>query len=97
MQLTLAKVNDHTDKATICFDSNNTKSTLPDSGDYCFIATVGENQPVLLQGGSELLFTNHYKKISNPPELEGVGGVSDRMTDTLLLHMKVMNLKYQLI
>ena len=74
---TFTKVNDHTDKATICFDSNNTKSIIPDAGDYCFIATIGENQPVTLQGGSELVFTNHYKKISNLPELRGVGGVSD--------------------
>ena len=27
--INLVKVNDHTDKATVCFDSNNTKSTLP--------------------------------------------------------------------
>ena len=74
---TFTKVNVHTDKATICFDSNSTKNTHPDAGDYCIVATVGENQPVLLQGGSELSFTNHYKKISNPPELMGVGGVSD--------------------
>ena len=75
--INLVKVNDHTDKATVCFDSNSTKSIIPDAGDYCFIATIGENQPVTLQGGSELVFTNHYKKISNPSELRGVGGVSD--------------------
>jgi hypothetical protein len=73
----LVKVNEHKDRAIICFDSNNTKSFLPDIGDYCFVATVGENQPVVLQGGSDLVFTNHYKKILNPPETMGVGGVSD--------------------
>ena len=76
--INLSKVNNHKDKAIICFDSNNTKNILPDTGDYCFVATIGKNQPVVLQGGSELAFTSHYKKISNPSELMGVGGVSDQ-------------------
>ena len=71
---TYAKGND---KAMICFDTNNNKSTNPDSDDYCFVSVLGSNNPVTLQGNGSLALTNYFEKIPNPNNMTGVGGVSD--------------------
>jgi hypothetical protein len=65
------------DKATICFDTLNDKSIIPDSGDYCFVSTLGSYYPLTLQGNGSLAATNYFKKISNPKNLVAVGGISD--------------------
>ncbi|MCH7647849.1 MAG: hypothetical protein IIA83_04505, partial [Thaumarchaeota archaeon] len=38
------------DKAVICFDTENDKNEFADSNDYCFIAILGENVGSTLQG-----------------------------------------------
>ena len=76
--LGFTKFNNNSDKSTICFDTKDTKSIKPNVGDYCFIATLGSNQTIVLQGGSDLASTNYYKKIIVPPGVIGVGGISDQ-------------------
>ena len=66
----------YADRATICFDSNNDKSTSADSDDYCFVAALGRNSTVTLQGGSPLAISDNFKKISAPDAFIGIGGIS---------------------
>ena len=65
------------DSATICFDTQNEKSLKPDSSDYCFVATLDENNSFVLQGDSSLGINSNFKKIDNPPGFIGIGSVSD--------------------
>ena len=64
------------DRATICFDSNDDKSKFADSDDYCFVASLGRNATFALQGGSPLAITDNFKKISAPNNFIGIGGIS---------------------
>ena len=65
------------DHAIICFDTKNDKSIKPDSDDYCFISSLGSNNPISLQGNDIGLF-NYFKKIPNPKNLTAVSGISDQ-------------------
>jgi len=64
------------DNATICFDYNNTKSSLPDENDYCFVAILDREVGFTLRGGSSIA-TNYFEKIPNYPGYIAIGGVSD--------------------
>ena len=65
------------DGAIICFDTSNDKSSLPDSNDYCFMATLGGKRSFTYQGGSPFATTSHLQKISNPDGFIAIGDVSD--------------------
>jgi len=65
------------DNAVICFDYNNTKSSLPDENDYCFIAILDREVGFTLRGGSFLATTSYFEKIPNHPDYIAIGGVSD--------------------
>jgi len=65
-----------TDKAVICFDTENDKTEFANSDDYCFIATLGKKTGSTLQGGSSL-DTNDFQNIQNPDGFIGMGGISD--------------------
>ena len=41
------------DKALICIDGNNDKTSLPQQDDYCFGVALGNNNGFVLQGGSQ--------------------------------------------
>ncbi|RMW37612.1 MAG: hypothetical protein EA442_05270, partial [Candidatus Nitrosopelagicus sp.] len=61
-------IGDHTldnmsDKATICFDSKNNKSKLPDNNDYCFSVALGQKQGNVFQGGSPFPLNSYLQKI----------------------------------
>lgn len=64
------------DRATVCFDSDDNKSTISDSNDYCFVAVLGQNSTMILQGGDPLAITDNFKKILNHYDYVGVGGIS---------------------
>lgn len=69
---------DHgTDKAIVCFDANNDKTSQAGKDDYCFGATLGNKDGFVLQGGSPLAISNHFKKIPNPDGFIGISTVSD--------------------
>lgn len=73
------------DRALVCFDTTNNKSTHPDEDDYCFMAVQGRKLPYTFQGGSNLSTTRHLVKISNHPDflaMAGVSGKYDRYSQT---------------
>lgn len=70
--------NTNNDSATICFDEDNNKSKIPDSDDYCFVATLSGKDQITLQGDSQSTLTNNFKIISNPQDFVGIGGISDQ-------------------
>ena len=73
----LTEFEKNSDRAMVCFDTKNDKSLIPNSDDYCFIATLGSGTPITLQGGSDLTFNSNFKKISSPDGLITIGGISD--------------------
>jgi len=66
------------DKAIVCFDGNNDKTTLAGKDDFCFGVSLGNNNGFVLQGGSNIALSNNFKKIPNPIGFIGIGGVSDQ-------------------
>ncbi|HJJ22860.1 MAG TPA: hypothetical protein OQH54_04000 [Nitrosopumilus sp.] len=65
------------DKAIICFDTKNNKSEIPDVDDYCFIAAVGKQTGITLQGDSKIPRNNYLKNIKNHQDMIAIGGFSD--------------------
>ena len=65
------------DRGMVCFDSDNSKSAVPDSNDYCFMATLSGNSPVTLQGGSPLASSGYFRMIPNPEGLLAAASISD--------------------
>lgn len=65
------------DRAVVCFDTNNDKSTIPKEDDYCFVAVLGSNTGSVFQGGSKLVTKGNFKKIPNPDGFIALGAVSD--------------------
>jgi len=65
------------DRAIICFDTQNDKTEIPDNNDFCFVATLGRNSGSTLQGGSPLIFTSNFKNIKNHDDFIGISGYSD--------------------
>ena len=70
------------DKATICFDTNDSKNTVADASDYCFQTVLSGTEPITLQGDSTS--PGSFKTIPNPDGFIGVASISDandRYTD----------------
>ena len=65
------------DKATICFDTNNDKANIPLEDDYCFVAPLDSKQGHVLQGGSSLALSGHFEKINSPSDFFAVGSITD--------------------
>ena len=51
------------DRAIICLDGNNDKTNIPENDDYCFIALLGSNTPIILKGGSQSALDGHFDRI----------------------------------
>ena len=68
----------NSDRAVICLDANDTKVQVPDSSYYCFVAVLNGKNSFVLQGGSPLEITSHYKVIPNPDGFIAIGGISDQ-------------------
>jgi len=64
------------DKATICFGEPN-HNKIANENDYCFLVTLGNNNPIVLQGGSPIAISGNFKKISNF-NFVGIGTMSDK-------------------
>lgn len=64
------------DRTIVCLDTNNDKSLLSDSNDYCFVVTLDEKEPFVLQGGF-LDSDDHFKEIANPDGFIGISSVSN--------------------
>ena len=64
------------DKTTVCLDVSNDKIEITNADDYCFVVTLDDKKPSILQGGS-YSESDHFKKIANPVDFIGIGSVSD--------------------
>jgi hypothetical protein len=70
---------DHiSDRAMVCIDGLNDKTSLAGTDDYCFLASLDGKQGFVYQGGSSLALNGHFKKIQNSDGYIGVGGKSDQ-------------------
>ena len=65
------------DKAVVCFDTNNNKSKIADNYDYCFFAMMDKPTGLMIQGGSNIPTNNYFKNIKNHPDMIAIGGTSD--------------------
>lgn len=70
-------IDEGADRATVCFDSNNDKTKLPQVDDYCFEAVLGGKRSFAYQGGSPLALNGNFERIPNPEGFIGIGGISD--------------------
>jgi len=69
---------DHlSDRAIICIDGYNDKTSTPGVDDYCFLASLDGKQGFVYQGGSPLALNGNFKKIQNSYGFIGIGGISD--------------------
>jgi len=62
------------DNAVVCFDAKNEQSSKPDSNDYCFIAKLGTDKAVTLQGSED---SGEFIVVENHDDLISIGGISD--------------------
>lgn len=60
------------DRAAVCFDTSNDKTTVPDDDDYCFDAILGSEQGNTYGGDG-----NDFKQIHNHPDFVGLSAPSD--------------------
>jgi hypothetical protein len=75
--VTATHFNKGSDRAIICFDLNNNKTTIPNTNDYCFV-NVLDGRSFVLQGGSSLGLNSYFEKIDSPEGFIGVSSVSDQ-------------------
>ena len=66
----------NSDRAIVCFDTNDDKSKIADMDDYCFISILN-GKTFVLQGGSDLAANDNFNKISIPSDFIAVGSISD--------------------
>ena len=74
---TSKKITKDSDYGMFCITSNSTKQDYAQNDDYCFRLTIGSKTAIVLQGGSALASTNHYKKIQPIIPVTVAGGISD--------------------
>ena len=67
----------YNDKATVCFDTTNNKSKIPDKDDYCFTSILGSSKGITLQGNLQINEKDQFKEILNHEEFIAIGAVSD--------------------
>ena len=58
-------ININSDRAIICFDSQNKKSNIPTKDDFCFQATMSSSNGIMLQGGSTNAVNGFFQKIES--------------------------------
>ena len=70
---------DHiSDRAMVCIDGLNDKTSIAGADDYCFLAALDGKQGFVYQGGSSLALNGHFKKIQNSDGFIGIGSKSDQ-------------------
>lgn len=65
------------DKAIVCFDTENNKTQKPGIDDYCFMSILGKKHPFTFQGNSSFAINGYFKKIDNNEKLIGISSISD--------------------
>ncbi len=70
-------IDEYSDKAIICFDTDNNKSVISDVNDYCFVAELGNENGLILRG-SDVSGKNYFEEISHVSGFIGIGNSSDK-------------------
>ena len=65
------------DRAIICFDSLNEKSSISDKNDFCFMAVLENNPGYTMQGGGIIASSGHFEKIPNHDDTSILSSISD--------------------
>ncbi len=65
------------DTTTICFVTNNDKSTTAKDDDYCFVAILGREEGFVMQGGSSLDPDKNFNRIPSHVDFIAIGNVSN--------------------
>jgi len=58
-------VDKNSDKATICFDSENENNSKPTENTYCYTVALGQNQGSTFQGGTNFVNKGYMKQIED--------------------------------
>lgn len=66
------------DRAIICFDPDNSKSSIPGDDDYCFVAILDREVGFTLVGDSPFSSKSNFKQIPNHRDFIAIGAVSDQ-------------------
>lgn len=67
----------NSDYGIVCITSNTSTEYIPQSDDHCFLVSLGSNNGITLQGGSDLSSTDHYIRVDNDPRFIAVSSISD--------------------
>jgi len=70
----------NSDRAIICFDSQNDKTLIPDKNDYCFMSVL-ESHSFSLQGGTPFAVNGYFGKIEkheNTTIFSSISDINDR-------------------
>ena len=65
------------DTTTICFVTNNDKSTTAKDDDYCFVAILESEEGFVMQGGSSLDPDKNFNRIPSHVDFITIGNVSN--------------------
>jgi len=65
------------DATTVCLDGQNNKAKVSDKDDFCFKVSLGNNNGLVLQGGSPIGLTGNFQKIPSPDGFIAISSVSD--------------------
>ena len=66
------------DRAVICFDPDNSKSSIPNDDDYCFVAILDKEVGLTLKGNPSFSSKSNFQKIPNHRDFIAIGAVSDQ-------------------
>lgn len=70
-------IDKNSDKATICFDSEDEKNSRPTENTYCFTIALGQNQGNTFQGGTDFINNGYMKQIENNGSFIAIAKPSD--------------------
>lgn len=68
-------INSNLDKAMVCFDSNNDKTEVANTDDYCFLTILDTKEYYVYQGTGNA--STEFVQISPPDNYIGIGSASD--------------------
>jgi len=71
-------INKGLDSAIVCFDTQNDKTLIPQSDDYCFSTVLGGKQSFTYQGNNLPAINGYFIKIPNNKNFIAVGAASDK-------------------
>jgi len=71
-------IDENYDSATVCFDTKNDKTIIPQSDDYCFSTTLDIKNSFTYQGNNASSTNDYFDKIPNDKNFIAKGTASDK-------------------